>query len=65
MNQAPDPSSFGSDLPDLEDLLPEDIRYLRAVCRWLRELGLGGAAHPDEHFDADELGLDPELDAGD
>lgn len=60
----PDLSRFGDSLPDLEDLLPEEIQYLRRVCRWLRAGGLG-AVKPDpdfEPFDPDELGIDPEED---
>ena len=65
MRVGPDLSSFGSELPDLEELLPEEVQYLLAVCRMLNELGLharAAPAHDDAHFDADELGLDPEDD---
>lgn len=60
----PDLSAYGNELPDLGDLLPEEVQYLRRVCRLLRELG-AGAVKPDpdfEPFDPDELGLDPEED---
>lgn len=45
----------------LEDLETEELRFLRKICRKLRELE---EALPDE-FDRDELGLDPEYDDDD
>lgn len=64
----PDLSRFGNELPDLGELLPEEVKYLRRVCRLLHEIGLparGGVVYHDpdfEPFDPDELGLDPEQD---
>ncbi len=72
MRVGPDLSTFGDELPDLEELLPEELQYLCDVCRMLNQLGIcraGGrpavAAQLDpdfEAFDPDELGLDPEDD---
>lgn len=67
MRLAPDLSSYGSSLPELEELLPEEIAYLCDVCAWLGELGvcqrgLKRGSSLEAHFDADELGLDPEDD---
>lgn len=54
-------------LPPLEDLEPEELRYLREICKRLGELD-----YPESRarrsqsisglFDADELGLCPEDD---
>lgn len=72
MRQGPDLSSFGSALPPLEELLPEEIRYLCDVCRLLAKAGICKGARSYlppgmdgdyEAFDPDELGFDPELDA--
>jgi len=61
----PDLSSFGSSLPDFDELLPEELRYLRDVCRALRKLGFEISEDQNEleaRFDRDELGIDPEED---
>lgn len=56
-------------LPPLEDLEPEELKYLRKICKALQDYGGYGkptAREEDDEdealFDADELGLDPELD---
>jgi hypothetical protein len=62
----PDLSSFGSELPLLEDLYPEELRYLCDLCTKLQTWGVCHSSriepHDDAHYDADELGLDPEED---
>lgn len=68
MRVGPDLSSYGSELPVLEELLPEEIRYLCDVCRLLAKLGVCGGRRRDDKldlFDRDELGIDPEEDAED
>lgn len=66
MRLAPDLSPFGSDLPDLEDLLPEEIRYLCDVCAQLHAMGICTVKDLRQRelafFDRDELGEDPEED---
>lgn len=57
-------------IPPLEDLEPEELKYLRKICKALREFESAskGAesgedpSGPGDLFDADELGLDPEFD---
>lgn len=59
-------------LPPLEDLEPEELKYLREICKALKAFEFPkrdprAYAHPDAEdgdglFDADELGLDPEFD---
>lgn len=48
----------------LQELEPEELKYLRRVCEALRELPLPPAAREIdfEYFDPDELGIDPEED---
>jgi hypothetical protein len=68
MRLGPDLSQFGDELPDLEELLPEEVQYLCDVCRMLTTMGIcgrGAPIKPDpdfEPFDPDELGMDPEKD---
>lgn len=64
---APDLSPYGDELPDLEDLAPEEVQYLCDLCRLLARLGACHGLGPrdavvtdDSTFDADELGIDPE-----
>lgn len=58
-------------LPPLEDLEPEELKYLKKICKALKELEEASGLYPARDrggeetadlFDADELGLDPELD---
>ena len=42
--------------------MPEELRYLRDVCRLLRDLGVHARQERDALFDRDELGIDPEDD---
>ncbi|GAJ04428.1 unnamed protein product [marine sediment metagenome] len=59
-------------LPPLEDLEPEELKYLRKICAALKRLEYpqspngqdreGGGGEAEGLFDADELGLDPEFD---
>lgn len=56
-------------LPSLEDLEPEELKYLRRICKALNDYGGYGKPREendeeedDSLFDADELGLDPETD---
>lgn len=74
MRLGPDLSPYGDQLPDLEDLAPEEVRYLCDVCRLLRRLGVcsddpGDTSRlkqleleDESMFDRDELGIDPEED---
>lgn len=59
-------SPFRIKLPKLEDLLPEEVQYLRRVCRLLNQMGIPELEVEEDDlqglFDADELGLDPEED---
>lgn len=57
-----DPSLPISDF--VEALEPEEVKYLRMVCRHLSAYDRVVHVHDDdfEPFDADELGIDPEED---
>lgn len=68
---APVVSILDEALPSLEDLEPEELKYLKKICKALKELEEASGLYPqrdrggedsDDLFDADELGLDPEHD---
>lgn len=65
---APDLYPYGDELPNVEDLAPEEVRYLCDLCRLLARLGACTGLRSGKErqvvdestFDADELGIDPE-----